>query len=1194
MDIFELGLDKWLRKPAIISDPQAQDLSGLVSGTSGLSTGGGSVMTGTTSPSSTNPNTVGSGEMGSILAYAKKNFADTTEGWIQGKDTDNVYKWLIGGSSSSIDWGVTTPSTLTIKGSVTAGEISIGTSPNWFRVDSSGNTWWGSALFATAPASVSPTGVCKFESGTIGGWALGTTTISSANITIDSANQRIRSSNYAEGLSGFTLEPNLLETGNIVARGLIRTSVFQKDSISAVNGSFLVNTSADILEQDMSALDASPMYTKGDASFASGDVLRIKDGIDDEWMSITTGVSVADSYSEINQSAYIGMYSGITISRGQAFAGADGVLDSCKFYLFKTGSPTGIMVAKIYALTGTFGSTATPAGSALAVSNPVDVTILLEDVPNYQLITYTFSDANRITLETGTNYLVCLEYLGGDGANRVEQLVDNTAHSHPGNYAYTTNLINWFAGTSFDVIFYVYIISDGYTLTRDLAGSYTADNNPEWKKGATIVNYGQTNDGFIELITNTVNSPYLRIASHSGAPWSSLTEKVRLGKLDGITDPLFGTLSGYGLWTDNIFLTGAINASQGQIGGFEIGSDYIRDVDEIVGITTSTDTSPTLELLPGTGSDDATVGIQAWTSPENITTEAFSSIAGIKPPGIPPPAGLPLDEKVRVIKSDGSIGTTDMSSATGWTSSLIEVTYGGETELWGETWSVSDVNSSNFGLALQVDWDGLQTHYLKATNFNFNIPTGTTITGIKFIIKRQLGSPSGPMGPMYTVVYSIKCTLYIDQPIRFWAGDTYANRGIAPFRVYQNGDVVMGNVEASNLVLYDVIVDSTGKGDYEDIQSALDSGAKSIFVRNGGYEISSSITITSSDINIVGEDKEKVILGVPNSSTSNVSIFDIAADLTNIKISGISFDGNKDNTTGNNMGIEINDGTTDILIERCLFENFELAAIYCDGVERINILNNKIENCKTNGISLNSSLATVNKKIIISDNHIISTTDSGSGAGIYFTNTSDLILSSNHFSLNDYDLYGNSGEGALKAIQISSNIFETSENGIVIEKDTNDIYEINITDNVIKSGNNYAMQFTSMYAFNINNNIISGQINGIWFNKCTKGNCVGNNFYGSDTYGVRLHGSQYLTITGNNFYYCDTAAIFLESNGATHSTDNVINGNTIDCNGGDYGYRENDANQNRNIITSNRATGAATANISIQGAASVNANNITT
>ena len=58
-------------------------------------------------------------------------------------------------------------------------------------------------------------------------------------------------------------------------------------------------------------------------------------------------------------------------------------------------------------------------------------------------------------------------------------------------------------------------------------------------------------------------SPYLDVYDDNlvaGNP------KVRLGKLDGITDTSFGVLSGYGLYTEDAYLTGTINAKSGSIG----------------------------------------------------------------------------------------------------------------------------------------------------------------------------------------------------------------------------------------------------------------------------------------------------------------------------------------------------------------------------------------------------------------------------------------------------------------------------------------------------------------------------------------------------------------------------------------------------------------------------------------------------
>ena len=109
--------------------------------------------------------------------------------------------------------------------------------------------------------------------GTIGGWKINASNLSATNIFLDSGNQRIQvgastpviidgatksiqSDNYVSGAfgAGFYLDPDLLEVGNIAARGMIRTAVFQKDVISAVGGS-LVILDSDVLEEDMSADD---------------------------------------------------------------------------------------------------------------------------------------------------------------------------------------------------------------------------------------------------------------------------------------------------------------------------------------------------------------------------------------------------------------------------------------------------------------------------------------------------------------------------------------------------------------------------------------------------------------------------------------------------------------------------------------------------------------------------------------------------------------------------------------------------------------------------------------------------------------------------------------------------------------------------------------------------------------------------
>ena len=93
--------------------------------------------------------------------------------------------------------------------------------------------------------------------------------------------------------------------------------------------------------------------------------------------------------------------------------------------------------------------------------------------------------------------------------------------------------------------------------------------------GDEIVRMGNVSDtnrqGALYITSNDNNAPYLDVLD--GINSSSLVNKtkVRLGRLDGITDAdLGGTLSGYGLYAENAYLKGKIVAKTGKIGGWNI------------------------------------------------------------------------------------------------------------------------------------------------------------------------------------------------------------------------------------------------------------------------------------------------------------------------------------------------------------------------------------------------------------------------------------------------------------------------------------------------------------------------------------------------------------------------------------------------------------------------------------------------
>jgi len=197
----------------------------------------------------------------------KTSFIDTTNGFILGIDhaDGDTTKFFIGDATHYLLWNGT--------------DLSV----------------FGGNITATA--------------GFIGGWTIGSTTLSSTDneIVLDSANSKItlasngiiQSSNYVSGTfgAGFYLDSDLLEVGNISCRGTINTAIFRKDTVSVMGGNFAV-LDGDTLVADIMPTD-EVLTVKGLTEFAVGDILRIKDGTEeggvivDEWLEVLS----VDSYN---------------------------------------------------------------------------------------------------------------------------------------------------------------------------------------------------------------------------------------------------------------------------------------------------------------------------------------------------------------------------------------------------------------------------------------------------------------------------------------------------------------------------------------------------------------------------------------------------------------------------------------------------------------------------------------------------------------------------------------------------------------------------------------------------------------------------------------------------------------------------------------------------------------------------------
>lgn len=253
----------------------------------------------------------------------------------------------------------------------------------------------------------------------------------------------------------------------------------------------------------------------------------------DETVPAVTEVDLADSYSETNQSAtFTNMRSDSTTQAGQAFlAGVTGTTSKATFYLKKLGLPTGTMTAKLYAMSGVYGTSGVPTGSALATSTAVNVSSL---TTSFALIDFTF--ANDYQLTSGVNYCIVVDCTSvtGDASNYVIMGIDNTAPTHGGNRFIQTGG-TYSANSGQDACFYVYATvttAASYIKHHPIiegSGSYV-DKSQQVTIGSVTLGNKNIGDGS-EISNNIEAYHYERYLDFGQSKFSEIQFKISAGAL---------------------------------------------------------------------------------------------------------------------------------------------------------------------------------------------------------------------------------------------------------------------------------------------------------------------------------------------------------------------------------------------------------------------------------------------------------------------------------------------------------------------------------------------------------------------------------------------------------------------------------------------------------------------------------------
>ena len=185
----------------------------------------------------------------------------------------------------------------------------------------------------------------------------------------------------------------------------------------------------------------------------------------------------------------------------------------------------------------------------------------------------------------------------------------------------------------------------------------------------------------------------------------------------------------------------------------------------------------------GVGVDVAGVGTIAWKNPGNI---AASGVADVRlnnghsishylqgtQYGFAIPAGSTIngiaviinryasgtspditDYVVSLVRGGAIVGANRASPSV-WPTALATSTYGGDTDLWGTTWSVADINATDFGVVLsaqRVGTGGARTAYVDYMQITVNY----TLPGTTTSVNCGSGTPVVTYGSSVTCVATV-------------------------------------------------------------------------------------------------------------------------------------------------------------------------------------------------------------------------------------------------------------------------------------------------------------------------------------------------------------------------------------------------------------------------------------------------------
>jgi len=386
------------------------------------------------------------------------------------------------------------------------------------------------------------------------------------------------------------------------------------------------------------------------------------------------------------------------------------------------------------------------------------------------------------------------------------------------------------------------------------------------------------------------------------------------------------------------------------------------------------------------------------------------------------------------------------------------------------------------------------------------------------------------------------------------------------------------------------IVAADGSGDYTDIQSALDAlpaGGGLVFVKEGTYTLTSTITIAKSNVTLAGQGDATIIKIGDGADINAITLGDGVDPYSNIVIRDLKIDGNEDNQASNGIGIKILGQVSRVVIDGCHVVETRDFSVDSDQDSSYLTIINCLFDSDAGGVNVNYCHNFVFAfNVIATASHI----------GVWLYNSNNFLLLGNYIK--------NPGTVGFSSANIFCSGCSRGQiiGNVVLEHYYNDIWlngcsRVVISDNEIGGDNEIGINIYESTDCRVIGNYGTTLNQGISVMSSPRCIIIGNEFEASQWGAINIWGSTDCIVKGN----------FLKDNSV--ATDNtydgvrldgtclrcVISGNVIyevAANKAKYGINENNAACNYNLIQGNIIRGWQTASVRVQGANSLVDTNI--